>query len=78
MTDDELYRRGQRAELLLNDETLKSALNEVKQDQIAIFVQGSPADAVMEAQSIVVALHTLEQKLQSYVDHKLILDNKNR
>ena len=78
MTDDELYRRGQRAELLLNDETLKSALNEVKQDQIAIFVQGSPTHAVMEAQSIVVALHTIEQKLQSYADHKLILDNKKR
>lgn len=78
MTDEELYRRGQRAALLLQDDTLKSALDEVKQDQIDVFLNLKGEAEVMEAQSIVAALHLIEKKLNSYVEDKLMIDRKRK
>ena len=64
--------RKQNAERLLNDPTLREALDVLKQAQVAIFVGTSHSDAdVMEARRMVRALGGLETQL-----NRFILDGK--
>jgi DNA-binding transcriptional regulator LsrR (DeoR family) len=64
--------RKQNAERLLNDPTLREALDVLKQAQVAIFVGTSHSDAdVMEARRMVRALGDLETQL-----NRFILDGK--
>lgn len=65
--------RKQNAERLLNDATLREALDVLKQAQVAIFVGTSHSDAdVMEARRMVRALGDLETQLSRFIlDGKL-------
>jgi DNA-binding transcriptional regulator LsrR (DeoR family) len=60
--------RKQAAERLLNDPTLREALDVLKNAQVAVFTGTSHSDAdVMEARRMVRALGDLETQLERFI-----------
>lgn len=60
--------RKQAAERLLNDPTLREALDVLKSEQVAVFTSTSHSDAdVMEARRMVRALGDLETQLKRFI-----------
>ena len=56
------------AERLMGDETLKSALDMVKEDAIGVFTHGNATqDQIMEAHRMVLALDAFENKLRALI-----------
>lgn len=66
--------RKQNAERLLNDPTLREALDVLRNAQIAVFTSHTCEDAeVMEARRMVRALDALEDQLKRFIlDGKLV------
>lgn len=72
----DVFRRADRAKLLLEDTVLMEAINSLKQQHIQTFTGRSPESAVMEARHAVWALDALLARLQSYEDDAVILKKR--
>ena len=76
----EITVRSSRAKALLNDPTYNDTVEEIKAEQINVFLnQGSSAEEREAAHNVVCALAKIEARLQSYItDEKLLTKQKDQ
>lgn len=71
MTDDELVRKGRKAQQLLEDETLAAALTKLENDQLWLF-KSTRADEVAKREqcwSMLRAIENLKTELTKVIDN---------
>jgi signal transduction protein with GAF and PtsI domain len=71
MTDDELVRKGRRAQQLLEDETLAAALAKLENDQVWLFKSTRAEETAKREQcwSMLKAIENLKTELTKVIDN---------
>lgn len=71
MTDDELVRKGRRAQQLLEDETLAAALTKLENDQVWLFKSTRAEETAKREQcwSMLKAIENLKVELTKVIDN---------
>jgi len=71
MTDDELVRKGRKAQQLLEDETLAAALTKLENDQLWLFKSTRAEETVKREQcwSMLRAIENLKTELTKVIDN---------
>ena len=71
MTDDELVRKGRRAQQLLEDETLAAALAKLENDQVWLFKSTRAEETAKREQcwSMLKAIENLKLELTKVIDN---------
>jgi signal transduction protein with GAF and PtsI domain len=71
MTDDELVRKGRRAQQLLEDETLAAALAKLENDQVWLFKSTRAEETAKREQcwSMLKAIENLKVELTKVIDN---------
>jgi len=74
----DIKQKAANARTLLANETFKEVLDNIKNDQIKVFLNSSIQDTAVreEAHSIVNAIHKIEHYLQSCINDEKMLDKK--
>jgi hypothetical protein len=74
----DIKQRAANARSLLANESFKQVLEEIKNDQIKVFLNSSSTSAdIEEAHSVVNAIQKIEHHLQSSINDEKIFDKKN-
>jgi hypothetical protein len=74
----DIKQRAANARSLLANESFKQVLEEIKNDQIKVFLNNSSTSAdIEEAHSVVSAIQKIEHHLQSSINDEKIFDKKN-
>jgi len=74
----DIKQRAANARSLLANESFKQVLEEIKNDQIKVFLNiGSTNADIEEAHSVVSAIQKIEHHLQSSINDEKIFDKKN-
>jgi signal transduction protein with GAF and PtsI domain len=71
MTDDEVVRKGRKAQQLLEDETLAAALEKLESDQVWVFKSTRAEDTAKREQcwSMLKAIENLRLELTKVIDN---------
>jgi len=74
----DIKQKAANARTLLANETFKEVLDNIKNDQIKVFLNSGIQDTAVreEAHSIVNAIHKIEHYLQSCINDEKMLDKK--
>jgi len=74
----DIKQRAARARALLADDNFKTVMDELKQEQINIFLNSGSADSGIreEAHSIVSALGKIEARLQSAITDEKVFEKR--
>lgn len=74
----DIKQRAARARSLLADENFKTVMDELKQEQINVFLNSGSSDSESreEAHSIVSALSKIEARLQSAITDEKVFDKR--
>ena len=74
----DIKQRAANARSLLANESFKQVLEEIKNDQIKVFLNtGSTTADIEEAHAVVSAIQKIEHHLQSSINDEKIFDKKN-
>tara|TARA_R110000868_G_scaffold189599_5_gene432658 strand:+ start:1233 stop:1472 length:240 start_codon:yes stop_codon:yes gene_type:complete len=76
----DVKQKAANARTLLANETFKGVLEDIKNDQIKVFLTSSSTDAVAreDAYSTVSAIKKIEHYLQSCINDEKMFDSKNK
>ena len=74
----DIKQRAARARALLADDNFKTVMDELKQEQINVFLNSGSSDSESreEAQSIVSALGKIEARLQSAITDEKVFEKR--
>lgn len=74
----DIKQRAARARALLADDNFKTVMNELKQEQINVFLNSGSSDSESreEAHSIVSALGKIEARLQSAITDEKVFEKR--
>ena len=74
----EIKDKASRIRQLMRDETFKDVMQEVKDKQIAVFLNSSAKiEHIEEAHALVKALDEIERHMQSVLDDEAVYDKKH-